>query len=277
MKSSSARLLAALLGTLLLCLTPPALAAKKIYTFGVSPQKSSSELAETWAPVLAWLSAKSGVELRFSTAKSSAEFSKRLGKGGYDFCYVNPQQYTLLHKKPGYDAFAREKGRTLVGILVAGKESKISSLQELEGSTLAFSSPTSFAASVLPQAELRKLGIHFTPVYVNSHESVYLNVARGIYPAGGGIVRTFETAEPETRDALKVLMTTRGYTPHAIARHPRVAKSDMKKVQAAMIAMNDDPIGKQLLGVLKFKGLEAAVDSDWNDIRSLNLPAPEED
>lgn len=264
---------AVLLGLALALL--PARAAEKVYTFGISPQNSATELAETWSPVLAWLSARSGIRLRFATATSSADFSARLGKGAFDFCYVNPQQYTLLNKKPGYTAFAREKDRSLKGILVVGRQSKIDSLQQLDGATLVFSSPTSFAASVLPQAELRKQGIRFTPQYVNSHESVYLNVAKGLYPAGGGIVRTFELADPETRDALRVLFSTKSYPPHAIASHPRVPASARDKLRAAMLAMNEDPVGKELLAVIKFKGFEAGIDSDWDGIRALDLPPGE--
>lgn len=250
----------------------PAWAAERVYSFGISPQSSPTELAETWAPVLAWLEARSGLKLRFATANSSADFSRRLAQGGYDFCYVNPQQYTLLHSKPGYEALARERDRRLKGILVTGRQSGIESLRDLEGATLVFSSPTSFAASVLPQAELRKQGIRFTVKYVNSHESVYLNVAKGLYPAGGGIVRTFEMADPETRDALKVLMTTKAYPPHAFASHPKVPKVARDKLQEAMLALNDDPVGQQLLELLKFKGIEAAANADWDDIRSLDLP-----
>ncbi len=241
------------------------------YTFAVSPQQSASDLAEIWAPVLAWLSERSGVNLRFATAKDSADFASRLGRGTYDFCYVNPHQYTLLHEKPGYQAMAREKDRRLKGILVTRKNSGIKSLKDLEGATLVFSSPTSFAASILTQAELRKQGIGFTPRYVNSHESVFLNVEKGLFPAGGGTTRTLEMADAPVRDNLSVLWTTQGYTPHAIASHARVPASVVKKVQAAMLAMNDDPAARPLLEKIGFKGFQAAVDADWNDIRALDL------
>ena len=250
----------------------PGQASDRVYTFGISPQNSPTELAEAWTPVLAWLSEKSGIRLRFATANSSSDFSKRLAQGQYDFCYVNPQQYTLLHESPGYVAFAREKGRRLKGILVVNGQSRVAAVQDLQGSTLAFPSPTSFAASVLPQAELRKQGISFTPKYVNSHESVYLNVSKGSYPAGGGIIRTFELAEPEVRDKLRVLFTTRGYTPHAFAAHPRVNAAERDKLQAAMLLMGEDEAGSRLLASINFKGMEAGADGDWNDIRALNLP-----
>lgn len=263
---------------LALCLALAALAAgaaQRAYTFGISPQKSASALAESWTPVLARISERSGVPLRFATARDSADFSASLAKGGYDFCYVNPHQYTLLHASPGYEALAREKDRRLKGILVARKDSAIRDLQDLEGATLVFSSPTSFAASILPQAELRKHGVSFTPRYVHSHESAYLNVVKGLAPAGGGIQRTLELVDPAVRDDLRVIWMTQGYAPHAIAAHPRVPARDREKVLAAMLEMNGDPAMQRLLEMIGFKGFEQARDADWNDIRALDLKMPE--
>jgi phosphonate transport system substrate-binding protein len=254
-----------------MCLSLSALATERVYSFGVSPQKSASELAQIWVPVLKRLSLASGVPLRFATARDSAEFAGRLKQGSYDFGYVNPHQYTLLHDNPGYEAMAREKGRSLKGLLVARKDGPVRTLADLEGQTLVFSSPTSFAASILPQAELRKQGIRFTPRYVGSHESVYLNVVKGLAPAGGGIASSLALSDEEVRSRLRVLWTTQGYTPHAIASHPRVPNAVRMKLLEAMLAMNDDPEARPLLEQIGFKGFQAAVDADWDNIRALNL------
>ena len=160
------------------------MAAGKVYTFGVVPQQAASEMAETWFPFLAWVSENSGVELRFVTAPDIPTFQKRLSKGAYDFAYMNPYHYTVFHKKPGYEALAKEKDRKLKGILVVRKDSTIKSISELAGSTVVFPSPTAFAASILPRSALMKAGVTFNSKFVSSHESVYLNVEKGLYPAG---------------------------------------------------------------------------------------------
>ena len=264
-----------LLSLLLVVMTLPGWAAPKSYSFAVSPQMSASELAEIWTPVLSWLSAHSGVSLRFATARDSKDFAGRLSRGAFDFCYVNPHQYTLLHESPGYAALAREKDRRLKGILVTRKDGPVKSLKDLDGATLVFSSPTSFAASILPQAELARQGIRITPRYVSSHESVFLNVEKGLFPAGGGTTRTLELTDDAVRGNLQVLLTTQGYTPHAIASHPRVPDSVRKQVLAAMLAMNEDPAARPLLEKIGFKGFQAAADADWNDIRALELKLEE--
>ena len=247
------------------------MAASKVYTFAVVPQQAASEMAETWSPFLVWVSENSGVELRFVTAPDIPTFEKRLSKGEYDFAYMNPYHYTVFHKKPGYEALAKEKNRKLKGILVVRKDSKINSINELAGSTIVFPSPAAFAASILPRSALMKAGVMFKTKFVSSHESVYLNVEKGLYPAGGGIIRTFEMMDNSISKNLRVLWTTPQFTPHAIATHPKLPHDIAKKVLNSFLKMSSDPVGQQKLELIGFKGIDAAGDSDWNDVRHLNI------
>lgn len=246
-------------------------AAGKVYTFGVVPQQSATELAETWGPVLAWLSARSGIELRFATAPNIPTFEQRVANGEYDFAYMNPYHFTVFNDKPGYRALARAKDQRIKGIVVVGKDSPISDLNALSGKTLVFPAPAAFAASILPRAELRRQGIDFKPRFVSSHDSVYLNVAKGLYPAGGGILRTLELLDEPVRRQLRVLWTTPGFTAHAIASHPRMEEAVRERILQAMLAMNSDAKGLEILAKIGFKGVEAARDGDWDDIRRLKI------
>ncbi len=240
-------------------------------TFGVVPQQSAKKMAALWSPVLRYLSQSSGLKIQFSTAKNIPEFEKRLLAGEYDIAYMNPYHYTVFSQKPGYRAIAKQKDKKIKGIVVIKKDSPLVSLNELNGSKLAFPSPAAFAASVLPRAYMEQNGIGFSPKYVSSHDSVYLNVSKGFFPAGGGVMRTFNNSAPEVREQLKVLWTTPAYTSHAIAVHPSLSTESAQKLVQSMLAMNNDPAGKALLKNLNFKGLEAASDQQWNDIRDLNI------
>jgi phosphonate transport system substrate-binding protein len=48
-------------------------------------------------------------------------------------------------------------------------------------------------------------------------------------------------------------------------------KEIVKKLQEAMVGMEDDPVGQQMLKLIAFKGIEAARDADWDDIRQLKI------
>lgn len=254
---------------LLLSLTLSASAAP--LSFGVVPQQSANKLAKLWTPVFLYLSDKTGEEIRFATANDIPAFEQRLLRGEYDFAYMNPYHYTVFHQKPGYQALARQKDKRIQGILVVRRDSPIQSLEALNQQVVAFPSPAAFAASVLPQAQLMRDGIAVEPRYVSSHDSVYLNVARGFMVAGGGVMRTFNNTAPEVREQLRILWTTPGYTPHAIAVHPRVDERIVLKIQAALANMHLDPEGAALLKSININAFDSAADADWDDVRSLNI------
>ncbi len=240
------------------------------YTFGVVPQQSGSKLSRLWSPILQYLENETGYHLRFATARNIPTFEKRLSVGKYDIAYMNPYHYTEYHDVSGYQAFARAKDKRLKGILVVHKDSAFKSLEDLEDQELAFPSHA-FAANLVPRAYFKQLDTSVTPKYVASHDSVYRNVAKGRYPAGGGVMRTFKNTAPEYRDQLRVLWTSDGYTPHAFASHPRVPQAVVEKIQQAMLKMTKEPAGHKLLKSIRLKGIEPGRDSDWNDVRALEL------
>ena len=241
------------------------------FTFGIVPQQAASKLARLWAPVFDYLGRSAGLEIKFRTAPDIPEFERRLAAGDYDFAYMNPYHYTVFSREPGYRAFAKSKGKLLKGILVVRKDSPIQDPRGLSGATLAFPAPAAFAASVLTRAYLNQERIAFTPKFVSSHDSVCLAVAKGLYPGGGGVVRTFESLEPAVRDELRILWTTKGYTPHAFAAHPQVPEEKVKRLAEAMLAMGQNEDGRALLAPLGLKGFEAAADADWDDVRALGI------
>lgn len=252
---------------------PRAIAASPdtCYSFAVVPQQNVVELAQRWTPFLARVAKDSGIPLCFATAPDIPSFYRRLEKGEYDFAYMNPYQYVLFHRLTGYTAFARAKDQRLQGIVVVHKESGIADLQDLAGRELAFPSPTSFAASILIQAELRQRGIPFQPRFVASHESAYRNVAGGFFAAAGGIPRTLGLADDKTRESLRVLWTSRPYSPHPIAHHPRIHRDAVAALLQTMVRMAGGANGPALLSAIGFTGIEPGQDADWDDIRHLHV------
>ncbi|MDD9951115.1 MAG: phosphate/phosphite/phosphonate ABC transporter substrate-binding protein [Zetaproteobacteria bacterium] len=244
--------------------TPP-----KTLSLGVVPQQAAVKLAKKWVPFANYLSKASGSKVSFTTAPDIPTFEQRLGQQAYDIAYMNPYHYVTFHKQSQYMALAKAKDKKIKGILVVRKDSNYQQLQDLKGLTLAFPSPLAFAASMLPRANLTAAKVAFTPKYVSSHDSVYENVAKGILPAGGGVMRTFKTSKPATTDKLRIMWTSKGYTPHAFATSPQVDEATRQKLLQALLKMDQDPQGLKVLQELKLKGLVAGQNSDWNDVREL--------
>jgi phosphonate transport system substrate-binding protein len=240
-------------------------------TFGIVPQQSAQKLARNWGPVCAYLSEKTGIDIRFTTAPDIPEFERRLANSQYDIAYMNPYHYTVFCRNPGYIAFAKQKDKAISGIIVVHKDSPLQDCGDFAGKTLVFPSPAAFAASILTRAHFRNAGIPITPKYVKSHDSVYYNVAQGLFVAGGGVKRTFINTDPDVRKKLRIIWTTNEYTSHAIATHPRIASTVRDKVLAGLLMMNTDIHAKPLLEAIKFKGFAPATNEKWDDIRALGI------
>ena len=265
----------AIAAAILLTLPSAAVSAQQpALLFGVVPQQAASQLARLWMPLTSYLSRTTGREIRFATAKDIPTFESCLAKRAYDIAYMNPYHYVIF-REFGYDAIARERQNRLQGLLVTAKDSPIQSLSDLSGQTVAFPSPAAFAASVLPRAEMTARGIPFNPAYVKSHDSVYLGVAEGLFVAGGGIERTWNTLKPEVRDKLRIFYSTIAYMPHPITVQNTVDPALRAKIVAALEEVSErEPALVEALGMI---GFESGKHKDWDDVRALGLTREQTD
>ena len=246
-------------------------AESQTLSFGVVPQAAAARLAEQWVPFLNEVGQRAGVKITFRTPKDIPAFEAELGTGAYDFAYMNPYHYSVFHQHTGYMAFAKEKDRRLVGIVFVRQDAPYRTINDLADKPVIFPAPASFAASILTQAEFSRHGVRIIPKYVSSHDSVYRGVSAGNFAAGGGITRTLDALSTEQRMELRVLATTKDYTPHPFAAHPRVSPEMIKRVLDAMKSLQNDDVGRHVLEGISMKGIEAGRDQDWDDVRALDI------
>jgi phosphonate transport system substrate-binding protein len=264
-------LIPAVLASLAFTIASPARAEEPVYDFGVLPQVATAKLAELWVPVLERLSEASGVKLRFVTAPNISEFGTRAKAGAYAFYYHNTLAY--VQQDDLYRAFAREVNAKTVGVLVVAKKAKLTRLAELRGGTVAIPSAGSFGAAVLPLFAIQQEGKldlqkDVKLVISGSHEAGYQAVIQGKATAAGGLTRTFKLLPEDQRAKLRVLYTTKEYSPLPFAARKDVPADAVARVQKALVAFAKDPANAPLLAALQMKqGFEAAAPADWDDVR----------
>jgi phosphonate transport system substrate-binding protein len=261
----------ALLAAAAAIVAAPARAEDPVYEFGVLPQVATAKVAEQWVPFLEKVSELSGVKLKFVTAPTISEFGTRAAAGSYAFYYHNTLAYVQQDDK--YVAFAREVGARTKGVLVVLKDAKLSKLSELKNATVAIPSAGSFGAAVLPLFALQQEGgldlqKDVKIVVAGSHEAGYQAVLQGKASASGGLTRTFELLPEADRARLRILYTTKDYSPLPFAARKDVPSAAVAKVQKALVAFSKDPANAPILEALNMKkGFEAAKPSDWDDVR----------
>jgi len=237
---------------------------------GVVPQFEERKLLEVWQPVLEYVSNQSGCQLYWTGSANIPDFEDRFIEGAYDLSYMNPYHALLAWDAQKYRPLVRSGSRKLQGVLVVREGGSINRLDDLNGKTLAFPSPNALGASLLMRAELATLhGLDITPKYVKTHPSVYLHVAKGLVPAGGGVARTLAAADPLVKSRLKVLYETRAVAPHPLVIHPRIPEQVASKIQAAFLKLQvDHP--ELLAGIPMNDPVKASID-DYLPLRDLNL------
>lgn len=243
-------------------------------TFGIVPQQSPMKLMQDWKPIVDYLEKATGDKITLKVERSIPEFEKILYSGGYDIAYMNPYHYVVAHKKQGYNANVRDE-KNLIGILVVRKESGISDISMLKGKQFLFPSPDAFAATLVNKYELfKKYGINVEHGekfrYVNSHDSVYKGVSRGVGDVGGGVQRTFDDLNDiKAKESLIIIYKTKAYPSHPFAMKPSMLDKTKTKLAKAFLEM---PV--EFLNSLSMKHLIEAKDSDYDSVRDISKVLP---
>lgn len=238
-------------------------------TLGVVPQQSPLKLMKVWTPIAQYLKKETGIDITLKIESSITNFEKVLYSGGYDFAYMNPYHYVVAHQKKAYQAKVRAD-KNLVGILVTRKDIDIHTPLDCKNKVFLFPAPNAFAATLLIKYELLKFfNIELNEdgkfLYVNSHDSVYKGVSRGIGDVGGGIERTFQNLnDKETLNSLEVLYKTKAYPSHPFAFSSSLKEETIKKISKAILNMPKD-----LLDKLSIKKMIKTDNSQYNIIRDI--------
>ncbi len=261
------------ISTLILCAAPlySALAASPCqFTVGVVPQFEQRKIIKTWQPILKTLEEKTGCSYNLKGTQTIAEFEAAFNKGEYDIAYMNPYHAIMAHDSQGYVPIARSGAKQLKGILTVHKDSGITKIEQLQGATIAFPSPNALGASLLMRAELkRKHGIDITPLYVETHSSVYLHTAKKLTKAGGGVMRTLDEQRPSLQNKLNIIYTTTPVSAHPLVVHPRIEADMQKTLQKAWFEMATENIAV-FDGVPMKQPVTATID-DYVFLRTLDL------
>lgn len=257
---------------LVLGLVAPVSAVEETIRFGVVPQFDARRIQAIWQPVLAALEKHSSLRFELVGSPSIPEFEKQFQAGDFDFAYMNPYHSLMAYKSHGYEPLVRDVHRTLFGIVVVREDSRLQSVQDLDGESVAFPAPNALGAALLPRAEFGEIyKINIQPRYVRSHTSVYLNVVTGQAAAGGGVYKTLQKQPESVRNALKIIYKTPQVAPHPVVVHPRVDKSIQEKVREAFMKLGSTPEGRKLVAEIPIKEIGVATREDYEPLNQMGL------
>ena len=137
---------------------------------------------------------------------------------------------------------------------------------------VAFPAPNALGASMMIQAAFQdEFKILMKPRYVQTHSSVYLNVALEEVDAGGGVQKTLNHQSLDIRESLRIIYKTREINPHPFTAHPRVPAKIRKKLLDAFLEIGKTKEGKNMLKQIPIKMIGPASIQDYFSLKDLNL------
>ena len=266
------RLIAAVLCGVLCALQPAAANADsdRVYRFGVVPQFDARRTSAAWMPILEEISKRTGDRFELVGSARIPVFEKEYEVGKFDFAFMNPYHLLRAWKTQGYRPLVRD-AVPLRGAIIVPQDSAVRNLSDLDGQRIAFPSPNALAASLMTRAELARRGVRYEPLYVSTHSSVYLNVAKHQVAAGGGAQETYDAQPAALRAQLRILYTTPGVPSHPVAAHRRVPQAVQERVRQAFLALGATESGRALLEQVTLTQIVPAKLDDYLLIEQLGL------
>jgi phosphonate transport system substrate-binding protein len=261
---------------LILALASAARANDKL-TLGIFPRLKATETITIYQPLATYLSERLGRPVVLVTSKDFDAFWQGVQAQRYDIVHYN--QYHYIHSAHTYRVIAHQQefGRQAVaGALFVRADSGITDVKQLRGKTVIFGGGRDAMMSyIAPRYLLMRAGIgegeFKTEFAVNPPNALLALYHRQADAAGGGDILIDLPAVRNAIDAgqVKMLAATEPllFLPWAVKRSMPAKLAD--EIQALLVGLGDNDIGRKVLQSAKVTGMGPAVDKDYDAHRRM--------
>jgi phosphonate transport system substrate-binding protein len=246
-------------------------------TLGIFPRLKATETITIYQPLATYLSERLGRPVVLVTSKDFDAFWQGVKAQRYDIVHYN--QYHYIHSAHAYRVIAHQQefGRqSVAGALFVRADSGISDLKQLRGKTIIFGGGRDAMMSyIAPRYLLMQAGVseaEFKTEFAVNPPNALLALYHGqADAAGGGDILIDLPAVTNAIDAkqIKMLAATEPllFLPWAVKRSMPVKLAD--EIQALLVGLGDNDIGRKVLQSAKVTGMGAATDKDYDAHRRM--------
>ena len=260
---------------LLTCFTVQAAQEKPlILKFGVCPSDRATIMYRKFSPILESITAplenqlKQKVDIHLTIFEDYASGIDALANGDVDFVRFGPSSYILAERKnPNIKLLAMElrKGlKTFSGVIIAKKDSGITSIAELKGKKFAFGDEHSTIGRYLAQSILVDHGLNEKNLasfdFLKRHDLVAKAVITGTHDVGALKASTYKKlCDQEEFIVIKSFVNV---------TKPWVARGGLpKRIRSAITASLIQLANSEIIGELGCSGFTEASPKDYEIVR----------
>jgi phosphonate transport system substrate-binding protein len=246
-------------------------AAKKVLLFGV-PTQSYYEITDLFVKYLN--KRLDGVQVQTVGVSNFLGYMDKLDQGYFDFTIANGMK-ALQSARAGYSIVANEVDeKGYAGVVLVNKDSSINTLSDLKGKTVATAGYPALAGHMLQMVFLRKNGIDVNKdlkfSYVESFESVFLNVFLGKCAAGFAITSSWSSfikLRPEITSKVAVKWITPPIIGNAFLLRNDVTKKIATQLREVVLTMHLNKEGRKALDKIGYVKFEPADSNSYQPVK----------
>jgi len=247
-----------------------ALAAEVIY-FGSVASESPTVMIARMAPLTDYLSARTGLTVRFKPAPNLGAAVADLVSGETSIAYLTPVAYLEAHEKAGAVPLVSPltKGVKTFSLVVAvAKASHIKTCKDLKGKAFAFGDKKALVQRAVVDECMGDVNGLSQIKYLEYYDSIAKALLLGDFEAGILKDTVFDHYSPKGLRKVHESAQLPGYV---VAASPKMNQEARDKVRRALLTITASPEGRQVLDTLDvvYTGFAAVEDKEYDAIRKL--------
>lgn len=249
--------------------TPPA--NSTVYIFSPHPMLNPQKLAEIYGAIIDQLNehlAADHITLKLEVSRNYADFEEKLQHRQMHFALPNPYE-TVLAQDWGYMIFGKMDSQ-FQGVILMRKDSPITNVQGLKGSTVSFAAFTALAGTMMPELFLQEHGVNpkvdITQAFVGTHDSAIMNVFIGNAVAACSSLRAWQVFQHDHPDQAHLLEVR--WRTDILPNNGLVARNDLpedvqRKVAQAFFQLSEKPESQRILNAAGTSGFVPADNATY--------------
>lgn len=261
------KLLAVLLA---ICATPLIHAGEVVHLGSVAAESPTTMIARM-TPLTDYLSARTGLTVRFKAAPNLGAAVADLVSGQTSLAYFTPAAYIEAREKAGAIPLVSPltKGvKTFSLMVVVPRDSPLKSCQELKGKAFAFGDRKALVQKAVVDECMGDVGTLGQLKYLDHYDNIAKALLIGDFDAGILKDTVFDQYAPK---GLRKLHESEQLPGYVIAASAKLDKEPREKLRNALLTITASAAGREALLALDkgYTGFAAVEDKEWDSIRKL--------
>ncbi len=253
-------------------------ASKRTLLIGLIPEQNLFRQMERYEPLAVYLSEKTGTQIKLTVLTRYGNIVDNFVSGGLDGAFFGSFTYALAHAKLGVQVIARPEGldgvSTYHGLIFVRRGSGITSYQDMKGKRFAFVDKATTAGYLFPLAYFQKRGVNYRTYlkksyFTGTHEDAILDVLNKKADIGAAKNTVFERlaqSDARIKNDLIVLEESFKVPENALALRKDLDSHLLKKLKSALLDMDRDPSGIEVLKIFGAKRFIETTEADYQPI-----------